>query len=210
MKEQVKEQVKAQLKHQDVMSQTSTYQTSMPNTLTFRPSIICSAIAVAMPSAISTAIRRSLMCSVLAASALSIPVLAAQQDQKTSQKISQQVVVTSGELGQVLNKFAAQHNTVIYFDAKLVKGLQAKAINGRYTIEQALTLLLSNSKLTFVKDKNGNYQITKGTAVGTLATAVVASEDLKDGSSEDGYLVEEISAVGPWQGTNITRNALFY
>ena len=92
---------------------------------------------------------------------------------------------------------------MIYFDAKLVKGLQAKKINGRYTIEQALTLLLSNSGLSFVKDKNGNYQIKKGASVGTLATAIVASEDLKDGSAADGYRVDEISAVGPWQGRTL-------
>ena len=174
-------------------------RTSVPNTLTFRPSIICSAISAAMPSAISTALRRTLMCSVLAVSALSAPVLAAEHDQSSSQQIS----VASGELGQVLSEFAAQHNTVIYFDAKLVNGLQAKAINGRYTIEQALTLLLSNSGLSFAKDKNGNYQIKKGTAVGTLATAIVASEDLKDGSAADGYRVDEISAVGPWQGRTL-------
>ena len=188
--------MKAQMKSQKVIPKTS-----MPKTLSYKPSIICSAISAAMPSAISTAIRRSLMCSVLAASALSTPVLAAQQEQSSSQQVS----VASGELGQALSEFAAKHNTVIYFDAKLVKGLQAKAINGRYTIEQALTLLLSNSKLSFVKDKNGNYQIKEAVPIGTLATAIVQSDNIKDGSSEDGYRVDEISAVGPWQGRTLQQ-----
>ena len=38
-----------------------------------------------------------------------------------------------------------------------------------------------------------------------LATTKVQAEDLKDGSAEDGYRVDEISAVGPWQGRTLQQ-----
>lgn len=36
-----------------------------------------------------------------------------------------------------------------------------------------------------------------------LATTKIQAEDLKDGSAADGYRVDEISAVGPWQGRTL-------
>ncbi|MBI1181979.1 MAG: TonB-dependent receptor [Alphaproteobacteria bacterium] len=52
-------------------------------------------------------------------------------------------------MDSALTQFAVEADQQVLFSADLVKGHQAKAVSGRYTPTQALTLLLSGSGLTY-------------------------------------------------------------
>ena len=120
-------------------------------------------------------------------------------------KQNQHYKIAAGPLNKVLAHFAKVSGVLIAGSSELAKGKNSQGINGKYTIEQALSRLLQDTGLTAVKQKDGSYRVVKAAPIGTLATAIVASEDLKDGSSEDGYRVDEISAVGPWQGRTLQQ-----
>ena len=114
--------------------------------------------------------------------------------------------IKAGPLNSALITFAKQADIYISSDSVLTASKQSHKIKGNYSIEQALKQLLTGTSLTFVKETNGSYRVvTANERVMTLATAVVQSDDLKDGSAEDGYLVDEISAVGPWQGRTLQQ-----
>jgi hypothetical protein len=121
-----------------------------------------------------------------------------------SAKQTQHYKIAAGPLNKVLAKFAKTSGILIAGSNKLAQGKTSQGIKGKYTIEQALSRLLTDTGLQAVKQVDGSYRIESASGkVMTLATAVVQSDDLKDGSSEDGYRTDEITAVGPWQGRTL-------
>jgi iron complex outermembrane receptor protein len=146
-----------------------------------------------------------------AASTLPLHVYAQENTQTTATTSQHQQInfsVAAGTLDQVLNHFAQQANISLAINGKLTSGKKSNGLQGQYSIMQGLEKLLINTKLTAKLQKSGSYVLVEKSAnnsthIGTLATAVVQSDDLKDGSAEDGYRSDEISAVGPWQGRTL-------
>ena len=117
---------------------------------------------------------------------------------------SQQYNIQAGPLSQVLSEFAGKAGIALSFNAADFNNIKSSGLRGSYSLEQGFIKLLSATRYTVEKQKSGSYVLVKkSTRIGTLATAVIESEDLKDGSAEDGYRVDEISAVGPWQGRTL-------
>ncbi|MCC8996221.1 MAG: TonB-dependent receptor [Nitrosomonas sp.] len=84
----------------------------------------------------------------------------AQQAQQTVQE--QQTIhvnIKSQPLDRAITQLANQTGVLIGADANLVADKQAQALNGNYTPEQALMLLLRNSGLTAVQRSPGQYTL---------------------------------------------------
>ena len=113
--------------------------------------------------------------------------------------------ITAGSLSATINAIAKKSGINIAFAPTLTQGKSAKKITGKLSLEQALAYALAKTELVATKQPQGGYIVVEkaNAIVGTLATAVVQGDDLKDGSAEDGYRVDEISAVGPWQGRTL-------
>src|SRR5690554_2033263 len=60
----------------------------------------------------------------------------------------------AGPLAQSLNRFASEAGITLSFDPKLVQGKRAPSLNGHYSVEQGLNLLLAGSGIlmTFMSD----------------------------------------------------------
>jgi phytoene/squalene synthetase len=57
--------------------------------------------------------------------------------------------IESQPLGNALQEFASQSGIQVIFFSKLVEGVTAPAVQGRYTSTEALDRLLANSALTY-------------------------------------------------------------
>ena len=66
-----------------------------------------------------------------------------------SEPVKCNVKIESQPLGMALQEFAKQCGVQIIFFSRITEGLEAPALNARYTITQALEILLSHSHLTF-------------------------------------------------------------
>ena len=115
--------------------------------------------------------------------------------------------IKADRLDKVLKHFAQTAGINLSYQADAVSKVNSKGLNGRYSIDAGLQKILNGSGFKATKTANGyNLNAADGTHIGTLATAiVVVSEDLKDGSAEDGYRTDEITAVGPWQGRTLQQ-----
>lgn len=80
-------------------------------------------------------------------------------------------------LGQALTQLAAQTGLLIGVDAALVSGKTAPAIDGNYTPEQALHLLLQGSGLQATRQANGGYTLS---AAGEAVLSEVQVEAASD------------------------------
>ena len=140
------------------------------------------------------------------------PVFAAENAQVNAKKISQEsnqrfnFFIAAGSLTTSLNQIAQTAQLTISYSPALTAGKSAAALQGSYTVEQALSKILAGTDLKVIEKVSGGYTLISAddpTAIGTLATAVVQGEGLSNGSNEDGYRVDEISGVGPWQGRTL-------
>ena len=114
--------------------------------------------------------------------------------------------LASSDLALCINTFAKQADIFISADAKFTNNKRCQALNFTGSLSQALAKLLMGTDLTLKQIAVNKYVLSaneESTHIGTLATAIVQSEDLKDGSAADGYRTDEISAVGPWQGRTL-------
>ena len=136
---------------------------------------------------------------------------AANAQSGVSQRIAQQVdqqeqvnfSIAADSLTKVLNQYAEQAGLYLTASAELTKAKTSAGLTGSYTRAQALAKILQDTGISF-NFKGKTVTLSRDTGkVMTLATAIVASEDLKNGSAADGYLVEKITAVGPWQGRTL-------
>ncbi len=142
-----------------------------------------------------TAVCRALLCSALALPPLAIADNAAP---------AREYALPASTLGAALGEFAAQAGVVIYFDAAITNGLQSPPLHGRYGVEDGLDNLLRGSGLRAVKSEDGSYTLVKAEATEVqLAPVRVQASAATDGSAEQGYRSETVSAVGPWQGRKL-------
>ena len=66
-----------------------------------------------------------------------------------------------GDLGEALTGFAAQAGVVLSFDTRLTAGMRTPGLNGQYSVEQALALLLRGTGLQAVREADGRYSLAK-------------------------------------------------
>ena len=132
------------------------------------------------------------------------------QTQQTSQAQNQHKFnITAGTLEQALTAFGQQAGIILIFSSELTRGINSQALQGNFSLDQGFAALLKNTSFVINKTKAGYVLAEKGAVnqgnIGTLATAIVQGDSIKNGSAEDGYLVEEITAVGPWQGRTLQQ-----
>ena len=117
--------------------------------------------------------------------------------------------IAAGSLTTSLNQIAQTAQLTISYTPALTAGKSAAALQGSYTVEQALSKILTGTDLKVIEKVSGGYTLIladDSAAIGTLATAVVQGDGLSNGSNEDGYRVDEISGVGPWQGRTLQES----
>ena len=156
-------------------------------------------VAVAIASALTTSLTFS-------PQAFANQVMTNQQNQNVSQSTAK-LNIPAGNLGDALVTLSKITGKSISVDANLIQGMNSPKLSGRYSAEQAINKLIANLPLQLkVTTANSLTLIAKPKnqqKIGTLATAIVESTDIKDGSAADGYRTDEISSVGPWQGRTL-------
>jgi iron complex outermembrane receptor protein len=106
-------------------------------------------------------------------------VIAAQNQLQTQVEHQQQIEINqvAGKLKSSLNKLAAKTKIVLSFKPELVDGLSAKAVDGRYNIQQAFTILLAETNLELRYDR-GVYYILPKSYSGKLPDMTVTSTEI--------------------------------
>ena len=108
----------------------------------------------------------------------------AQQHQQTKYTVYQ---IKAGSLSQVLSEFSAQAGILLSANAELTRGKSSAGLQGKYTVESALTFLLKNTKLIVTKQKDGSYILnTSNRKVMTLATTKVTDQSLGSNTEDSG------------------------
>ena len=79
--------------------------------------------------------------------------------------------IPKGTLDQVLNRFAAIAQITLSIDASLTAGKSSAGLNGTYSIEQGLTLLLKDTDLLAKENQRGVYSLHKVAAMDANADA---------------------------------------
>lgn len=123
--------------------------------------------------------------------------------------------VPPGPLGDALASFAAAAGVSVQLDAKLVEGRRTPGLNGSHTIQAGFAKLVVGSGLEVVERDAGTFVLrqatTQSAAPGAasdddealLPAVKVKTSPATDGSAEQGYRSETVSAVGPWQGRSL-------
>ena len=130
-----------------------------------------------------------LVTAVLSTSTASFPVMAEQYPPKEDQQI-RVIKQVRGDLNTCLNHFAANNKIVLSFKPELVAGLSCIAVNGRFSVAQAFTQLLSNTRLEAVYNNGVYYLKVKNNQqnIATLATTEVSSYQEGANSPVEGYV----------------------
>ena len=100
--------------------------------------------------------------------------------------------IAAGSLSATLNAIAKKSGINIAFAPNLTQGKTADKVHGKLSLAQALNHALSKTELVAQKQPKGSYVVVeKSTHIGTLATAIVTSENLKN--EEQTYNVKAVS-----------------
>lgn len=147
------------------------------------------------------ALAVAVACSSIAYSSFT---LAAENVQQSNQKVNEHFnfSIPEGSLTSSVNNIAQTANLTISYAPKLTAGKYVSALKGNYTVAQALTRVLINTDLKAVEKVSGGYTLLAKKSlsdIATLATAVVEAGDVKDGSSEDGYVNSGNTNIGVWK-----------
>lgn len=103
--------------------------------------------------AIPLALALSLAPGVFGSALLLAPALAGAADSTRHYEIA------AGNLRDALNQFGHQANLLMSYPAQQTAGIQSQGLNGDYSVEQGLALLLSGSGLQAVRLSNGSYTL---------------------------------------------------
>ena len=92
-----------------------------------------------------------------------------------------------------LTEFALQANTTLLFPPELAEQITTNALEGEYTVAQALALLLQGTELAMVVDEEGMVSVrSKAALVSSEPTTEIAKETEDSGD----YPMERIAVVG--------------
>lgn len=153
------------------------------------------------------------LCWAALAAAMYLPVLSAQaQETATDAPIRHHYEIPAGPLDTALAWFGRQSGVPISVNAKLTKGLEGSSVNGTYSEGEALRLLLAGTGLEAVRDASGEYTLRKAPmplqqmgSTGDVATLspVTVTGSIREGGERSGYVVKDVSPVGPWEGRSL-------
>jgi iron complex outermembrane receptor protein len=108
------------------------------------------------------------------------------------------VNVPSQALGAALNEFSRQTGVQVFAAGDVIAGTSSRAVEGRLTVDQALSQMLAGSSLEATRTANGGFAIHRATSLpgaqGTLPTVQVVAN-------------AEESATGPVNGYVARRTA---
>ncbi|MBK5003201.1 TonB-dependent siderophore receptor [Pseudomonas sp. S31] len=149
---------------------------------------------------LAVALRGVLLAS---AACMALPVCAASAEQSEVRRYD----LPAGTLEQSLNAFAQAAAINLPFDPALVRGKHAAALNGTYSVQQGLDLLLQGSGLGAVQAANGNWLLdpmasTGGTAL-ELGTTQVSGQGMGEMTENTGSYTTGAVSVGSKTPTSL-------
>jgi outer-membrane receptor for ferric coprogen and ferric-rhodotorulic acid len=135
--------------------------------------------------------------------------------------VKYQFEIASQALGVALQQLARQSGVQIIFFSQVAEGLQASALQGRYTLTAALELLLARSQLDYrvinpktieIRPRNpddSSHGSDVAKARNSKANAVAATPRARDGAAatQNAPSLDEITVNGTSEGLVATRTA---
>lgn len=122
--------------------------------------------------------------------------------------------IPAGPLGATLIQIAQQSGRSISVDPDVVRGVNAPAIVGNFTAEQAAAQALVGSSLQLMRTDNGTLTVQaapveaeqttqNNVPVKTLGTLKAIDQEETATGPVAGYLKERVSNVGPWEDRSL-------
>ena len=103
------------------------------------------------------------------------------------------VAIAQGPLDKALLSLGAQSNTTIVFDSGLVSGLTAPALNGRFTVRQALERLLAGRAIEIVETRPGQIVLRPARApVASADPLAIRTDNVVQAALAETNLLEEV------------------
>lgn len=143
---------------------------------------------------LGVAIRLAALTTALGAAVLPAPVLA--QDAPAVAASARSYSIAPAPLSEALNQFARQAGITLSATPQQTEGLQSPGLQGSYSVDQALTILLGGSPLQAVSTDGSRYVLT-GVANGPLA---LPTTDIR------GFALG--NALGSVEGYNATHSQI--
>ncbi|SQF93568.1 TonB-dependent siderophore receptor [Paucimonas lemoignei] len=104
---------------------------------------------------LTTAIRTAMMC--VALGAIALPVQLQAQEAAETVGAVRSYAIAAGPLGEALNQFARQAGITLAATPAQTQGSQSPGLQGSYSVDQALAILLGSSGLQAVSQDGSNY-----------------------------------------------------
>lgn len=145
-------------------------------------------------SPLSQSITRALFAGLLATSPLLIATAA--QAQSASAEQGRSYTILAGNLDQALNRFASEAGILLSVDSRLTAGKQSSGLNGSYSLDEALAVLLAGTGL-YAVNSEGNYSLAaEQVSAETLQLDAtrVGGQAYSSVSADDGYVAKRASA----------------
>ncbi|MCB5187793.1 TonB-dependent receptor [Methylobacillus caricis] len=95
----------------------------------------------------------------------------AEESSGAAQVATKQYTIPAGELATSLQTLASESGVILTFTPEQTSGKQSKALNGRYTVEQAFDTLLTGTGLAAKKNQNNQYSLIKSPSLSNASTA---------------------------------------
>jgi len=104
---------------------------------------------------LTTAIRAAMMC--VALGAIALPVQLQAQEAAGTVGTARSYAIAAGPLGEALNQFARQAGITLAATPMQTAAARSPGLQGNYSVDQALTILLGSSGLQAVSQDGSNY-----------------------------------------------------
>jgi len=149
---------------------------------------------------LAVALRGVLLAS---AASIALPICAVHAEQSEIRHYN----LPAGTLEQSLSTFAQAAAINLPFDPALVRGKYATAINGDYTVQQGLNMLLQGSGLGATQAANGNWILdpvaTTGGAALELGSTLVSGQGMGEMTENSGSYTTGAVSVGSKSPTSL-------
>ncbi|POP51382.1 TonB-dependent receptor [Zhongshania marina] len=110
---------------------------------------------------------------------------------------AQHYELAAGPLGRNLSLIATQNGIPLAFDPALTQGLQSPALDGNYTPQQVLNLLIEGSGLKLIQKEDGSYTLEKSQNLTSLPAVKISASSINSPQTSLDYSRDELNAVQP-------------
>lgn len=153
--------------------------------------------------------RRSAIAMAVIATAAAMTCSPAAQAQAgtAQQQVARSYQIAAGPLDAALVSFAKSADVLLVYRPELVRDLRSPGLNGSYTVQQALSALLSGTDLAASATGNGNYTLQRLPSQGGNATvlqAVKVQATIDTGVTEGSGSLTTASPVAAATGLGLT------